>query len=63
MNATIKCSTVAGSTVYPFDQMVKDTVKAHGWLWAFGYYVVDHGLPAWQFDIFCGNVGHLSLGS
>ena len=40
--------------VYHFDQMVKDTIEAHGYVWAWEYYCVENKVPYWQFRIFSG---------
>ena len=45
---------LSGSLVFPFDQMVKDTIAAHGLAWAVRYYVVKHKLTTREFRIFAG---------
>lgn len=47
-------SSMTGSQQYPFDQMVKDTIKQHGLKWAFDYYVRKNGLPPRHFKIYAG---------
>jgi hypothetical protein len=45
---------LSGSLVFPFDQMVKDSIATHGLGWAVRYYVKKHGIPSWQFRIYAG---------
>jgi hypothetical protein len=47
-------STMQGSEVATFDEMVKDTIEAQGLEWAFDYYVKKHGLSPRQFAIYAG---------
>ena len=42
--------TTAGSTVFPFTQMVRDTIEAHGLSWAVAYYMKR--LPQWEARFF-----------
>lgn len=45
---------MSGSVVFPFSDMVKDTIDTHGYDWAYHYYVFQNDLPVWQFRIFAG---------
>jgi len=46
--------------VYHFDQMVNDTIREHGLLWSYRYYVVKGELKAWEFFLFAGIPGGLT---
>ncbi len=47
-------ATMHGTLGYTFSEMVRDTIEAHGFAWAWDYYVVRRGLSAWEFAIFAG---------
>lgn len=46
--------TLSGSVVFPFSEMVRDTIDTHGYDWAFEYYCIQNGLAMWEFNIFAG---------
>lgn len=45
---------LSGSLVFPFSEMVRDTIKVHGLRFAVHYYCKKHGLTAAEFRIFSG---------
>jgi hypothetical protein len=45
---------LSGSVVFPFSEMVRDTIREHGLSWAVSYYRGKHGLSAREFRIFSG---------
>jgi len=47
-------SAMQGKGDIRFSELVQDTIKAHGLKWAFNEYVIKHGLPPRQFQIFAG---------
>ena len=47
-------SSMQGSNDIRFSDLVKDTIDTHGLKWAFEFYVIKHGLPPKQFQIFAG---------
>lgn len=47
-------SSMQGTDVSTFSDMVKDTIETHGVKWAFDYYVKKHGLSPRQFAIYAG---------
>lgn len=46
--------TMNGSIDYPMSERIADTVKQHGFMWAYKYYVGQHGMAAWEFFILAG---------
>lgn len=46
--------TMSGSTVFPFSEMVQDTIRTHGYLWALEYYCCQNDLSVFEFNIFAG---------
>jgi hypothetical protein len=40
--------TVTGSVFYPLSQQIADNVAAHGYVWAWSYYM-RRGVPDWEF--------------
>jgi len=47
-------SAMQGKGNVRFSELVQDSIKAHGLKWAFNEYVIKHGLPPRQFQIFAG---------
>ena len=43
-----------GSIEYPMSQRIADTVRVHGFMWSYDYYVRSHGLEAWEFFLLAG---------
>ena len=43
-----------GSVEYPMSQRINDTIRVHGFFWAYDYYVRHHGFQAWEFFILAG---------
>ena len=43
-----------GSIEFPMSARIADTVNAHGFQWAYRYYVREHGFAAWEFFILAG---------
>lgn len=37
-----------------FSELVADTIKAHGLMWSYGYYVQRNGMKAWEFFLWAG---------
>ncbi len=46
--------TMNGSVEYPMTERIADTIEAHGWPWAYRYYVREHGFASWEFYILAG---------
>jgi hypothetical protein len=47
-------SAMQGKDGIRFSDLVQDSIKTHGLKWAFNEYVIKHGLPPRQFQIFAG---------
>jgi len=47
-------SAMQGKGDIRFSELVQDSIKAHGLKWSFNEYVIKHGLPPRQFQIFAG---------
>lgn len=46
--------TMNGSIEYPMSERINDTVRVHGFMWSYNYYVQRHGFKAWEFFILAG---------
>ena len=44
-----------GSIEYPMSQRVQDTIRVHGFMWSYNYYVVEHKFAEWEFFILAGD--------
>ena len=43
-----------GSVEFPMSERIADTIREHGPLWTYNYYVAEHGLAWWEFCILVG---------
>lgn len=46
-----------GSLSVPFSSLFSDTLRTHGVVWAWNYYVRKHKMPQWEFNFWrcaCG---------
>lgn len=46
--------TMSGSVVFPFSEMVQDSIATHGLFWALDYYCAQNNLSVWEFNIYAG---------
>lgn len=51
---TKMASTMQGKDDVRFSDMLADTVKVHGLMWAYDYYCRKHGMKAWEFFFWTG---------